>query len=55
MAAPNASIPGVVQLPNTFTATDLLPSEVAYQVTISTYIIVGSMGVCHIMRSFFPV
>jgi len=34
-----------IQLPNPTTPMAFLPPEIAYQVTISAYIIVGTMGV----------
>jgi len=46
MATNDSSISGAVELPNPFTPMAFLPPEIAYQVTISTYIGVGSMGVC---------
>ncbi|KAF8154826.1 hypothetical protein B0H34DRAFT_718046 [Crassisporium funariophilum] len=40
-----ASSDGAPQLPNPFTPMAFLPPELAFQVTISTYILVGSLGV----------
>ena len=35
-----------MQIPNPSTPMAFLPPEIAYQVTISVYIVVGAMGVC---------
>jgi len=40
--ANNATAP---QLPNAFTPMAFLPPDIAYQVTVASYILVGSLGV----------
>lgn len=41
------------QLPNPFTPMAFLPPELAYQTAVTTYIVVGMLGVCIVFPSHF--